>query len=264
MDSYFAFFPWYVTAFFLVIGINLLVYIGFRWVRNNVPSELIRANHDVASYTLNILGLMYAVLIGFTIVNVQGRFDEVDHNVHTEANILLNLFRDASALPKKNRDAIRKEIRTYVDQVVSREWSDMENHDQQHLHSPLHLHNLWQSYYDVEPISPKDQIWYRVSVDKLNDLNNARLERLFSSEQKLGPFMWTLLLVGGFCLVIFMYFFSAPSLLAQFCMASVIAGNIVFMLFLIYSLDTVFTGSIKVDSTAFEFLQNSFDLWEKL
>lgn len=255
--------PWYITAIILVILINLLIYLGFRLVRKNIPSEKIRVNHDVASYTLNILGLIYAVLIGFTVVNVQNRFDAVDRNVLTEANILLNLYRDASVFPEENRDEIRTQIRSYVDRVVTHEWAAMENHQENMLHSPVHLHRLWKAYYDVNIENDKVHSWYQLSIDKLNDLSNVRLQRLFSSQQSLGTFMWTILLAGGVSLVLFMYFFSTPNFAAQLFMACIVAGNIVFMLYLIYSLDTVFTGSIRVEPKAFELLHQSFDLWDQ-
>ena len=264
MDEFFSFLPWYITAIILVFLINILIYFGFVWVRRHISAEKLRGNHDIASYTLNILGLIYAVLIVFTIVNVQQRFDDVNSNIRNEANILLNLFRDASVFPEKNRAVMRGEIRTYVNTVLTNEWSLMENHDEIQLHTPVHMHRLWQSYYDLNPQGEKERSWYQVSIDKLNDLSNARLMRMYSSEQTLGAFMWTLLIIGGVSLVGFMYFFSAPNFAAQLFMAGVVAGNIVFMLYLIYSLDTVFTGSIKVDARAFELLNQSFDLWEKV
>jgi hypothetical protein len=76
--------------------------------------------------------------------------------------------------------------------------------------------------------------------------------------------MWTLLLVGGICVIGLMFFFHSPSLKTQLFMVGVVAGNIAFMIYLIYSLDTVFTGSIRVDPKAFEMVKNSFDLWEKV
>ena len=101
-------------------------------------------------------------------------------------------------------------------------------------------------------------MWYAESITKLNELVNARLARLLGSEESLGPHTWTFLIFGGIMMVTFVCFFGLESLMSHILMIVTLATATAFLLFLIYSLDTAFTGEISIEPEALERVIHSF------
>jgi hypothetical protein len=87
---------------------------------------------------------------------------------------------------------------------------------------------------------------------------NARLSRLIGSQESLGNEMWTFLLLGGLIVITFICFFSMESVFLQFVMAAIVASFTAFLLFLIYSLDTAFSGNISIGPDPFERVLEAF------
>ncbi len=86
----------------------------------------------------------------------------------------------------------------------------------------------------------------------------ARLQRLMGGAESLSSEMWTLLVVGALVMLAFLWFFSLENLAISILMASVLATSTAFLLFLIYSLDTAYSGQLAVPPEAFERVLKSF------
>lgn len=241
--------PWAFGALALVAIFVTFTVAGLYVVRNNFNHRGLRAHHDVAGFVFTNLGVLYAVLLGFTVVNVQQRFDKVKETAQVEASFLYQLYHDAEVLEEKERLAIREAIRSYGESVIHKEWHSM-SEGKANPETQKALREIWKAYYDVNPSSQKQQIWYSESISKLNQLMSARISRLLGSEESLGSEMWTLLIIGGIVMVTFIWFFSIESFTAHLLMASILAASTAFLLFLIYSLDTAFSGDVTIPPEA--------------
>lgn len=255
-------FPWYIEASLVVLFVIAISVFGLLFVRRKIHINVLKGNHEVAGFTFGIIGLIYGVLLGFTVVNVQTRFNEVEKIVETEANLLLDLYRDSNMFSSTMKEAINEDLHNYTKEVIEIEWKAMAQHQELSLRSPKVLLKLWNDFYKINPSTDAERAWYELSINKLNELNNVRLMRLYNSSESLGSMMWTLLIVMAFVTIIFMYFFGADSLHSQVLMTGLLAGCISFMLFLIHDLDTVYMGSTRVYPTPFENVLNIIDEWE--
>jgi len=219
--------------------------------------KAVKGHHDVAGYVFTNFGVLYSVLLGFTVVNAQQRFDKMNQTTQVEAGYLLDLYRDAQVFPEKDREGIHLGIKTYITSVINDEWQLMAGGVLSDKTIDA-VDGLWNSYYAINPSNKREEVWYVESVSKLNQFMNARLARIIGSEESLGAEMWTLLILGGIIIAAFIWIFSLESLLLHMLMASILSGTIGFMLFLIYSLDTAFSGDVSVKSTALERILDSF------
>lgn len=253
---------WVFSALLIVIPSILLCLAILLLVRKWISIEELKANHDVAGFTLGIIGVLYSVILGFTVVNVQTRFNEVLQTVHTEAISITDLYREASFFPPQGRNAIRKALRAYIEYVIETEWGQPKN-KKLDLQAQKIMEKLWDSYYTVELIDEKMKIWYQESISKLDTFLNARLSRQFSSWERLGAMMWSILILGAIITICFMYFFGLERLRAQMIMTALLSGYISFMLYLVYSLDNVFQGPESIKPTAYEQVIDLFDEWDK-
>jgi hypothetical protein len=233
-----------VIAFFSITITALLLW----FVRKKVPHESLKKHHDVAGFILGIVGILYSVVLGFTVVNAKDRYNQAENTIHIEATMLADLYRDSTFFPDENRLAIRASLRNYVNYVLEDEWFNQKDH----LSAQKAILNLWNSYREIDLSSELVKIWYSQSVAKIDSLMNARLERQFFMHEHLGCMMWTLLIVGAIITVSFLFFFGIESLMHHLLMTSLLVGYLSFMLYLVYSLDHPFTGAQAIEPTALE------------
>ncbi len=239
----------WVFSSLLVTVPSIAVSILVLWiVRKIVPAKTLRLHHDVAGFTFSIVGVLYSVILGFTVINVQERYIAAEETIHTEATMLADLSRESSIFPEKNREEIRGYLRAYIAYVMKEEWGSSDIH----LQAQSILKDIWHSYYSIDLENEKTKLWYQLSISKLDKLMDARLAREYSSWQRLSAMMWSLLIIGAIVTCCFMFFFGLESLRTQMLMMALLVGYLSFMLFLVYTLDHVFTGPEGVKPTAFQ------------
>ena len=260
MFEYLENYPWAYAAIILSAMFVIFAIVGILIVRNTINRKSLKENHDVAGFVFTNLGVLYAVLLGFTVVNVQQRFDKIKDVAEQEAGYLSALYRDSEVFSEKNRHEIRESIKTYCFSALNEEWASMA-HGESHPNTEKAFKNILKAYYKVEIANRKQEVWYSESVSKLNELMSARLARILGSRESLGSEMWTLLILGAVVMVAFIWFFSIESLTSHILMASVLAVSTAFLIFLIYSLDTAYSGNVSIPPEA---LQRALDNFNSL
>lgn len=237
--------PWIYSALFLVCIFIGLTVITILVVRKAVGPIRLKAHHDVAGFVFTNLGVLYSVLIGFTVVNVQQRFDTLKQIATKEAGYLAELYRDAEVFPEKQRADVRNAIKYYGQSVLDEEWGLIE-HGGESLVTREAMHSIWKAYYAIDPKTEAQKAWYAQSLQTLNNFLETRLERILGGEESLSHELWVFLVAGGVIMVTFVGFFGLESLTFHIAMASILAASTGFLLFLIYSLDTAFTGAVSI------------------
>lgn len=237
-------------ATLLFIGLFILVAIvGILVVRDQSNPKHLKAHHDVTGFIFANIGVLYSVLLGFTVVNAQQHFDKMNENSKLEAANILELYRDTVTFSKKDQVAIRKALLTYGTSILEEEWNHLPK-GVPHQNTSKQFNALWDAYYDVEIVSRKQEILYAQSIQKLNDLMTFRLSRIVGSEESLGDEMWAFLIFGALVILAFICFFAFENLWLHLLLASTLAATTAFLLFLIYALDSSFTGPVSVKPEA--------------
>ncbi len=233
------------VSFLLVAAVFILfTTIGIFSVRKTLNLQHIKDCHDMTGIIFSNLGALYAVLLGFTIVNAQERFDRVKASTQVEAACLIDLYRDSEFFVPKDQKIVKQAIITYVDSIINKEWSEkIPHHD-----TGKKFKELLHAYYNVEVETQKQNIWYSKAVDQLNNLADLRMARILGSQESIGPAMWTILILGGCAMIVFLCFFGPDKPMQHLIMACILAITIAFSLFLIHSLDTMFTGAVSIRS----------------
>lgn len=254
--------PWYLSVFFVFFGAGIIAITGLLVFRYFVDTKGLKAYHDVAGFTFGLIGVIYAVLLSYIVVDVHDRFNQVHQNMDLEANLAVELYRDSEVFPEDVRNNIKKQIRQYLD-TISKGGSEFDTNGA--IDPKIHesVAALWKAYYDFEPLSNREKIWYQESIKKLNEFNRARLVRLFNSNTSIGDMMWSILIVGACTIIFFMYFFRVENVKFHALMTGILAGFIALMLFLVQSLDTVFVGDIHVSTDHFIEVKQFLDIVDK-
>jgi len=254
--------PYWILSASIVVITSIVFWCGALWLaRRKIQIDILRKNHDVAGFTFSIVGILYSVILGFTVVSVQERYNRSIEMLHTEATVLADLYREAGFFPEASRGVVRSNLRDYVSYVVHEEWY-MPKDRKMHFGAQKILKDLWDSYYQVNLESDNQKAWYQESIGKLDNLMSARLEREFNSWDHLGSIMWSLLLSGAIITILFMFFFGLENLRSQMMMTALLAGYLAFILFLVFSLDHTFKGSENSTPVVLEQLLELFDRWD--
>lgn len=253
---------WIVSSC-LIVAASIVICLLILWfLRKIISIHELRKNHDVVGFTFSIVGVLYSVILGFTVINVQNRYNAVQESIHTEAILLADLYEDAGFFSDKDAKAIRSSLRLYIDHVIKEEWW-LIGAKKLHLKTRSIIHNIWDAYYNIDLENEKEKIWYSESISKLDNFLNSRLTRQFHKWEHLGAMMWSILLIGAVITICFMFFFGLENFRSHMLMTALLAGYLSFMLFLVYSLDNVFKGPQQIKPVALEQVRTLFDQWDK-
>jgi cellobiose-specific phosphotransferase system component IIC len=254
--------PYWILSASIIVVASIVFWCGALWLtRQKISIDALKKNHDVAGFTFSIVGILYSVILGFTVVSVQERYNRSIETIHTEATVLADLYREAGFFPESSRNQVRSTLRNYVSYVVSEEWH-LPKDKKMHLGAQTILKELWDSYFQVILENDNQKAWYQESIGKLDDLMRARLEREFNSWDHLGSMMWSLLISGAIITILFMFFFGLDNLRSQLLMTALLAGYLSFILFLVFSLDHTFKGQENTTPIVMEQLSDLFDRWD--
>jgi hypothetical protein len=248
----------------LLVGTLVLVaVVGTLLARRRFGVEALKLNNEVAGFIYAVIGVLYAVLLGFTAIIVWERFDHAQAGVDEEANALADLYRDAQAFPDDVRNELETNLRAYAKVVAEKEWAAMAEGES----SPeaWEVYNrLWRTYYQFQPQTDHERIWYAQSLTKLNELGDQRRLRLLSSRSPGVPdVMWFVLLSAGVITIGFSFLFGTRNAGAHVLMTSSLAMSIALVLFSIMALEQPFSGITRVEPDAFHQVASIFEVWSR-
>ncbi|MBA2713568.1 MAG: DUF4239 domain-containing protein, partial [Rubrobacteraceae bacterium] len=223
---------------------------GLVFVQRLVPSERRQEHNDVAGFIYAVLGvayavLAYAVLLGLMVVAVWQDRQSAEDSVTEEANELAAVFWLAHALPEPQATHTQELARSYARVVIEEEWPLM----RQGKASPKAwdlLDELRGSVETFHPTTDAQVVLYDHELQRVNDLGNARRERLLKADEGLPAILWVVLLLGGVIVVGFTYLFGLRSTTVHTLMVAALALTIALVLFTIGALDYPFRGDVRV------------------
>jgi ABC-type multidrug transport system fused ATPase/permease subunit len=233
-------------AFVVIVSVTILVFI-----RRLYNLTTLRQNHEVAGFTFNIIGTLYAVLLAFLVIVVWNNYTTARQNCDMEANAVSDLYRDANAFPQPIRDEIRGVLMTYAQLVISEEWPIMSKGIGAYGEGTWKAVNrIWQIYHSFRPASKFEEVWYGESVTKLNALMDYRRIRLHTSLYSLHLIMKVFMIVGGIVTISFMYFFGIQNLKSQVIMTAALSLMVALIVFLVFTIENPFHGDLGIKPIA--------------
>ena len=111
----------YVGLFFTVLVVAASIG-GLLAVRRWLQAIDLKSNHDVTDPLSQVVGMMFAVLLGFMVSDAMQRFEQARATVQQEAASLADVFSLAEGMPEARRAKMRALCYQYADLVVHEEW----------------------------------------------------------------------------------------------------------------------------------------------
>jgi hypothetical protein len=245
-----------VPAAVLVIGGFVLLSLLFaRVVRGLLPNELLREHNELAGFIFAVVGVIYAVVLGFVAVNVWERYIVADERTYDEASSITAVYRDAGSFD--NWRLLRGEVRSYVRYAVDVGWPALEEGKE-----PPDSMSIEELSRDVHHTPVNDQRQAQVfghMLERTSEALRDRDARLTEDSTGLNAVVWVVVFVGGLLTIAFSYLFGFQRTVMQTTMIGTLALMIGLVLFLTMSLDFPFRGAIRVGPEAFQRALHDFD-----
>jgi hypothetical protein len=206
------------------------------------------------------IGVVYAVALGLIVVNVQDGYDKVSSAVVREASAASDLFRIMQGVEDPERTHMQDLVSRYVDRVIADEWPAEEHNERSELTAQT-MDSVARDVYLYEPRSTHAQLLYEQVLDDVQELLNARRERVYLGSESVGPVIWLVIVIGAIITLGFTWFFYIPSRRAHVITSGVAAALVGMMMFLILGLDHPAWGSLSVDPGPFVTVQANLARW---
>jgi hypothetical protein len=231
---------------------------GLILVQRLVPASVRGQHNDVTGFIYAVLGVVYAVLLGLMVVAVWEEWNSAAETADEEASSLAEIFWLADRMPDSEGRHIQELARSYARVVVNEEWPLMEQEKSSPEAWDL-LDEIRGRLQNFDPSTPAQRVLYEQGFERMNDLADARRDRLLEAEQGLPAILWVVLIAGGIIVVGFTYLFGLGSTLIHLLMVAALALIISLVLFTVAALDFPFKGDITVGPDAMEQVLGRFE-----
>jgi hypothetical protein len=234
----------------VVFGASALGVAAVAVTRALVPPEALAESNDVIGNYLQTLGGIYAVLLAFVVFVVWTQFNDARGHVEREANELADLWRTVQAL---GAEEMAGPLRRYVAGVVDEEWPAMAHRDDATLDRIGDiLEEEWERVHSFEPKTSCHEALHADALDRFHDLCDARTERVLAARMHIPLALWLLLAMGAIVLVGSFLLIGVKSFAVHAIITGAMAGAVSHILYLIYDLDSAFSGAWRVSPEPFE------------
>lgn len=249
--------PLSVSVTVLVALCALVSWLATRAVRRIWPQPAFKDNHELVGFTYAVYGLIYGVLLAFTIVVAWQRFAETEQLVMHEATLLSELWRDSVVARPFVRDDVQKNLIAYAQSVIDDEWPVMA-HGRAHPQTERLYSRLWALTYHFEPSTKLQEAYMGEFLARMNELSAARRLRILHSRMEIHGVLWLVLVIGAVPTVAYPLLFSSRHAWVQAAITGSIMVIVTLGLMVTLALQTPFSGEVSISPEAFRELLESF------
>ncbi len=243
-----------ISLLFFLFFISVLFSLFMHVILKRIPLFKFK-NNELASLSAvaQTVGIVYALLSGFTIAYVMNNFDKADSVVGDEATVITNIYRDAQLLPSATGEIIQAQAKEYTKAVLQEEWPSLIQGEINSTSTDSIINQLTHTTYVLQAnsTSPREGEVEAELLKKCDTLYSIHQERLSLASSALNIDIWSVLIITTFIIIIINLLFPMGHGLSLISIVSV-SFIVATLLFLILALDRPFRGEYSVKPTAFE------------
>jgi hypothetical protein len=201
-------------------------------------------NNEIAGFKFATVGVIYAVLLAFTVIVVWEKFNDAQSAVANEAGATAALFHYSEG-KEPEALAVRTALVNYLNVVIEDEWPAMaretESQATEHALDSLYNAAIALNYSGARGTADMTEVFRQ-----LDNVTAARRVRLHLATGLVPNVIWIVLFTGALLTVGFTLFFGSENLIAQVSMTGVLSVLVTMGLVVIISIDHPFTGPVYI------------------
>jgi hypothetical protein len=236
---------------FIIVFIYITISIsGLLIIRKYYPHYKCKPHNDIAGFIFATLGVVYAVLLAFTVIVAWQDFDKAQNITANEVNCISSLYLDSISFPAEFREELRNGLTNYVKSIANDEWPVMAEGRKSQSVQRIQT-ELWVLYSAFQPKNETQKLFLAESINKLNQAEEMRQQRIFYASTGINPILYFVLIAGSFITIAFAMLFGTENIVPHVIMVSLLATIIAVTLFTIIAMDYPFTGDISIKPDIF-------------
>ena len=234
---------WQLIA--LIVVVPTAVAIGAQLlIRRWVGVDKLARNNEIAGFKFATVGVIYAVLLAFTVIAVWEKFSDAQNAVADEAAAIAALHHYTDG-DDPAASAVRTALVNYLKAAIEDDWPAMAREAE----SPMTEHTLDSLYGAAIALGRSES---RQTADmaevfrQLDAVTAARRTRLHLATGVVPNVIWMALFMGALLTVGFTLFFGSENPVAQVSMTGILSVLVTTGLVVILSIDHPFTGPVYI------------------
>jgi Protein of unknown function (DUF4239) len=234
---------WALIALIVVLP-TAVAMVAQALIHKRVGVERLAQNNEIAGFKFATVGVIYAVLLGFTVIVVWEKFSAAENAVDQEAASIAALFRYAEG-KESQAVALRTALVNYATTAIRDEWPAMWR-ESESAATTRALDAVYEAAMALGAVGTRETADMAEVFAQLDNITSNRRVRLHLATGLVPGVVWVVLFSGAFLTVGFALFFGSKNLLAQVSMTGVLSVLVTLGLVVIVSIDHPFTGAVRV------------------
>jgi hypothetical protein len=236
--------PLWLLIALIVILPSALAMIAQVLIRRWVGIETLVKNNEIAGFKFATVGVIYAVLLAFSVIVVWEKFNDAQTSVAEEAGATAALFRYAEG-KEPEALAFRTALVNYLQAAIDKEWPAMGLETEAHGVTSA-LNTLYSTALALNRSGTRDTADMSEVFRQIDNVTSARRARLHLATGLVPDVIWLALFLGAGLTVGFTLFFGSENFIAQIAMTGVLSLLVTMGLVVIISIDHPFTGPVHI------------------
>jgi hypothetical protein len=232
------------------IGVTALAVGGWWMVERTFPQWRTEPSSGVVVGIAQTVMTLFALVLAFAVVSLDGSYTNASDNVRSEANSLTQIIGDLSVFPAAARKRVAEAAGAYVQEVRQREFPALRV-GKTDAQSNVLLDRLFATVQALAPTTDAQRGFYSAAVSSLSELVSQRRDRLAAADSALPVAFWTLILLTAVTSLAITSLIKTHSRGLEIVLVSAIAIVIGVGLLTTLLLEYPFSGSIAVSSSPF-------------
>ena len=236
----------YIGVFLAGIAAALL---ALRLLRRRAVCSMSLEQRYLFGTNFGFFTTLYTFFLGFAVVSLWQTYNSADSAVTNEADLLVVECRLSQSLP--GSEGFRRALLRYTEAVRDPGWAMMRDGEASDGAGPLY-DAVWNELRALNPAPELHvQAIHTLMLSRLIDCNKLRHQRLLLIEGSLYTPIWVIIYLGVAFTVVGFYFIETGHRPADRFFAVMMLVMLVGNIFLLYELDTPFSGVICLDPDKF-------------
>lgn len=208
--------------------------------------ERARSFKTVSAGMLPVMGVIFGLFVAFTAAQVWNDNDRANAAVNREASALRAVVILAASFPGEPEARLRNLVRRYIEDAATREWPMMGRHAATLTPVPQLLVEALHLTLALTPDSEGQRIAQREIALGLENVFDARRQRIIISQTEVNLVKWSCIFVQAVCALLAIAMVHSDNRLASIIALGIFATGVAASVLLIASHDGPFTGDISV------------------
>jgi len=192
------------------------------------------------------LGIMFGLFVAFTAAQVWSDNDRASATVNREASALRAVVVLAASFPGESEARLRGLVRRYIEEAATQEWPTMARRTATLRMTPRPLAEALELTLALAPSGQGQQIAQREIATALENVFDARGQRIIISGSQVNFVKWSCLLLQAVCALLAIAMVHSDDQLTAVITMGIFATGVAASVLLIAAHDRPFMGEISV------------------